>query len=146
MDLFQTKAIITGGRMEMVNRSTLQEFISKIQGPMEVFVVIREVDKARSRNANNLWHSIVQRLAQATGLSFDETRTFLKIRHGVSYPYNQSFSPAIVAERPGAFVQYGGEYLYLVSTANYTKKEFTVLIEGTLRDCAEENVFTGDIT
>jgi hypothetical protein len=82
----------------------------------------------RSLSQNDLFHAMAQALARASGYTLDEAKALLKHEGGVIYPYGPGFKPPT---RPGRFVELYGEIEFQISTAHYTKAEFTSLIETT---------------
>lgn len=145
MELYKTKAVIFDGQLKLANPEHYKAWVRAQSGPLEVFVIIKKAEKKRSNQANALWESLVHRLSDATGEAFDELRTKLKLMYGVSFVFNEHFSPDIVRYLQGQFVPWNGEYVYLVSTACYNKEQFKNLIEGTIKECAELGVYTEDM-
>ena len=88
------------------------------------FLVQMEDPGGHSERQRNLFHALVKAYAKQQGLSWQEEKQRMKHRHGVS--------ENIVID--------GTDYLWLKSTADYTKDEYTDLIEGTIGDCVEAQV------
>ena len=142
--LFRVRGVVDNGKLRILSRKAFEQWIGSIQGPKQIIVEFREVESSRSKKQNNLWEALVRRYAIQYGETFEDARTLFKLRHGVAIPINHDFSPATAKDRPGIFVLHGGEYYYLVSTADYSPEEMNFLIEGTIRDCIEAGVPTED--
>jgi len=88
------------------------------------FLVTLESPDGHSAQQQRLFHALVDEFARQQGYSKEHAKHLMKHRHGIS--------EEIEVE--------GERYLWLKSTAEYTKDQYTTLIEGTIRDCAEADV------
>jgi len=85
-----------------------------------------EFGEKRSLSQNDRFHAMAHDYAEKTGYTLDQAKVTLKHEGGVIHPWGPGFIPPI---RKGCFVEIYGEIEYQVSTAVYTKKEFTVLMD-----------------
>jgi hypothetical protein len=88
------------------------------------FLVTLEDPSGHSERQRNIFHALVGQFSRQQGLAKESVKQQMKHRHGVSETITTD----------------GVDYLWLKSTADYTKDEYTELIEGTINDCVEAQV------
>lgn len=88
------------------------------------FLVTMEDPGGHSERQRNLFHALVKAWSKQQGLHWEPEKQRMKHRHGVSEEIDVD----------------GTRYLWLKSTADYTKDEYTDLIQGTISDCIEAQV------
>lgn len=147
MDTLVFRATVVRGVIRPHNTAIVQCWKDRVsqEGPVDVLVTVDKYTGTRSDRANRFWEPLVRRIAKHLGNGFEETREELKARFGVAFVYNAGFNPEIVKSRPGMFFAYNGEYHYLVSTASYTKSEFSDFVDRTIQYAAEIGAPIGDL-
>lgn len=88
------------------------------------FLVTLEDPTGHSAQQRRLFHALVGEFSRQQGIYKPEVKRLMKHRHGVS--------EKIEVE--------GVSYLWLKSTTDYTKDEYSRLIDGTIHDCHEAGV------
>ena len=100
----------------------------------ELYRLELKYNNKRSLPQNARFHAMAEDYAGPAGLVLDEAKVILKHRHGVIFPFGPGFIPPT---RKGCFVEIYGEIEFQISTADYTKDEMAVLMDGIERDIAE---------
>lgn len=93
----------------------------------------------RSLPQNARFHAVITQYAKKVGLDVTEAKVRVKREFGVTYPYS-SKEVFIPPKRQGIFVEIWGEIDFQISTTEYTKAEFSKLMEGLDRLCAEAGI------
>jgi hypothetical protein len=88
-------------------------------------------NNSRSLPQNARFHAMATEYGKKVGYTIDEAKEILKRAHGVTIPFGPGFVPPT---RPGRFVELYKEIHFHVSTADYTKEEISILMDGTERD------------
>lgn len=92
------------------------------------FLVTLEDPSNHSAQQRRLFHALVGEFARQQGLDKGSAKNMMKHRHGISEQIEVD----------------GESYLWLKSTADYTRDQYTALIDGTIRDCYEADIDVGE--
>jgi hypothetical protein len=142
------KAQMTARGIDVLERAKLTAWKAGITPGSFIALTVEPWDERRGLDANALWHALVQRYARATGYGFEYARAELKYLYGIKMQYsakNVSSARNVIPPYSGRFVELYDEIWFLKSTAEYKKREFTTLIDGTIAACHEVGADIADI-
>jgi hypothetical protein len=92
----------------------------------------------RSLPQNARFHAVITQYAKKVGLDVTEAKCQVKHEFGIVFPYDpELFTPP---RRQGIFVEIYQAIEFQISTTEYTKAEFSKLMEGLDRLCAEAGI------
>jgi hypothetical protein len=95
----------------------------------------------RSLAQNARFHAVITQYAKEVGLDVTEAKCQIKHEFGIVSPYGPGFTPP---RRQGIFVEIYQAIEFQISTTEYTKAEFSKLMEGLDRLCAEAGINLAD--
>ena len=88
------------------------------------FLVTLEDPTGHSAQQRRIFHALVGEFSRQQNIQKAHAKNLMKHRHGVSEEIEVD----------------GSSYLWLKSTTEYTKDEYSRLIDGTIRDCYDADV------
>lgn len=117
------KGIIKFKILEDIDK--VRKFVKEKYNPLQVFLVTMQVKGDRSEKQNRLFFAIITRIAKQTGQSKELIKEGLKMEYGPTYAWKGYDLPK--------------------SLTLYSKEEFSMIIEGAIKEAMENNVYIDDI-
>jgi hypothetical protein len=121
----------------------IADFKASLPEGTRVEITFAKWDATRSDQANRFFHAINGKYARANGVLAEKCKIDLKYAHGVWVLAEEAMKDPPAWN--GRFVEYHTECVFFKTTAEYTVKEFSTLIEGAISECYDSQIDISDV-